>query len=389
MVLILCIIWLILLNTCLPLAENTSRKPDLPGGLAATTKKPAAKKKLKWKPVECDKLSFELSLLPRRANIPLTDCDIIYDMQEELKKFKKELTQLKDNDVQDSASVTDPMMKETDDKLKEQILFHRVLFGDILTTESTGSINDLYNDFQLNNETYFEDKVPFKMLERLEKFRDNKSCKCLRRKHKWKYQKARKAIKTKYFITKNIVNKAHGRKLYINHRLRKEIDGKGFVFAKLGGRTQRQYTGACAPRNHVAPERNYPVAQPVPAYALRANNADGAFENDMVNILINLQNRDLTPEDYELLLRLDERVAPKTVTQDILDTFKTDVVTESEVNETCAVCIEAYQLGQERKHLPCGHIFHQNCIDTWLKNSSLNCPLDGLSVEQELSLSFS
>ena len=249
---------------------------------------------------------------------------------------------------------------------------------------------------------------PAKVLERLEKFRDNRCCKCLRRKHKWKYQKPRKAIKTKHFSTKNIAKKPHGSKLFINHRLRgcnkyytlsgnflptprglrmKDIDGKGFIFTEeQGGRRRREYKdqGGYVPANRAAaPQRHYPVAQPVPAYALRANNADNAFENDLVNVLINLQNRDLTPEDYELLLRLDDRVAPKTVTQDILDSFETDIVTQNDVEMECAVCMETYQVGQERKHLPCGHIFHKNCIDTWLKNSSLNCPLDGLSVERD------
>ena len=255
-------------------------------------------------------------------------------------------------------------------------------------------IKDFYDD-------YYEDKVPVKVLET---FRTRRLYKCLRRKSKYKYQKAHKAIKTKHFSTKNIVNKPHGRKLYIHHRLRgyntyctfsgnflptpfglrkKVIDSKGFVILKKGDRKHKQCKGDDANRNNTALARNYSVAQPIHAYALCVNNADSALENDLVNVLINLQNRDLTPEDYELLLRLDERVAPKTVSKKILNSFTTDHVTEAEVNGECTVCMENYQVCQERKHLPCGHIFHSSCIDTWLQNSSLNCPLDGLSVEPE------
>ena len=349
-----------------------------------------------------------MSLLPRRAEYPVTDRDVIYDMQQELQKFEQQLAEIKNNEiVQESDDCAKNNHKEaTIMKFKEEILQDKLLYGNIVKVENAESAFDPYES-EFNNKSYFEDKVPIKVLQKLEKFRDNKSCKYLRNKHKWKYQKAHKAIKTKHFSTKNIVMKPHGSKLFINHRLRgcnayytlcanflptprglrlKDIDNKGFVFKDVeGGRKMRDYAhvgGAGGYKAAPAAHRNYPVAQPVPVYALRANNADNAFENDLVNVLINLQNRDLTPEDYELLLRLDERVAPKTVNQNILDTFRVDTVCEGEAGGECAVCMEAYQVGQERKHLPCGHAFHKNCIETWLKNSSLNCPLDGLSVEQ-------
>ena len=392
----------------LKLAEPLTPKKRYPISSIAVKKKKFASKKLKWKQVGDDAVSFEMSLLPRRSECPVTDCDVIYDMQQELRKFEKQLAELNNNEVSGETEECRNVHKEIiPGQLKEEILCDKVLFRDIVKMENAGSTIDSY-DSQLTVHSYYEDKVPVKVLERLEKFRDNRCCKCLRRKHKWKYQKPHKAIKTKQFRTKNIVKKRHGSKLFINHRLRgcntyytlsgnylptprglgmKDIDSKGFIFTEeQGGRKRKEYKdqGGYVPANRAAaPQRHYPVAQPVPAYALRANNADNAFENDLVNVLINLQNRDLTPEDYELLLRLDERVAPKTVTQDILDSFETDIVTKNEVEMECAVCMEAYQLGQERTHLPCGHVFHKNCIDTWLKNSSLNCPLDGLSVGRD------
>ena len=98
--------------------------------------------------------------------------------------------------------------------------------------------------------------------------------------------------------------------------------------------------------------------------------------------MIDLQHRDLTPEDYELLLLLDESVAPKTVSENLLQSL---VVMTAEVAETigelCSICMELYHASHSVKKLPCSHIFHELCIDMWLKNSSLNCPLDGLAVE--------
>ena len=393
----------------LTIAEPLTPKNRHPKSKTSVKTKKSPPKKLKWKPIGDDTVSFEMSLLPRRYEYPVTDCDVIYDMQQEFRKFEKQLSDLNNNEVSEEANECPnvPDKETIPGQSNEEILREKVLFKDIVKRENAGSVTDSYHN-QLTPEDYYEDKVSVKALERLEKFRDNRCCKCLRRKHKWKYQKPRKAIKTKHFSTKNIVKKPHGSKLFINHRLRgcnkyytlsgnflptprglrmKDIDGKGFIFTEeQGGRRRREYKdqGGYVPANRAAaPQRHYPVAQPVPAYALRANNADNAFENDLVNVLINLQNRDLTPEDYELLLRLDDRVAPKTVTQDILDSFETDIVTQNDVEMECAVCMETYQVGQERKHLPCGHIFHKNCIDTWLKNSSLNCPLDGLSVERD------
>jgi E3 ubiquitin-protein ligase ZSWIM2 len=90
----------------------------------------------------------------------------------------------------------------------------------------------------------------------------------------------------------------------------------------------------------------------------------------------------MTPEDYEMLLRLDERVAPKTVSMNVISSFKTDIVDESiaSAGVLCSVCMEGYEVGQKRKYLPCDHVFHEQCIDMWLCNSSQNCPLDGLPV---------
>lgn len=403
----MCLAQCMCLNVSLADELPAKRKRRVPNRDRITATKKTTPRKKKWKPMATADLSFELSLLPRRAEWPLTDCDIIYDMDEELKKFEKELEKLKDSESQTVAD-GGATCEDAKAKFKENILAERVEFKEIVSIATKDSFDDLCSDYDHNNVAAYEDKVPYHVLDRLGRVKHNRVCKHLRSKHKWKYQKARKAIKTKYYTTMNILNNYHGRKLFVNHRFRgcnnyytfagnflptprglrlKDIDKKGFVIEeRQGGRKVRQYAGGYAAaggaRNYAAPARNYPVAQPVPAYALRANNADGAFENDLVNILINMQNRDLTPEDYDLLLRLDERVAPKTLNENILESFKTDIVTENELNTECAICMEAYQIGQERKHLPCGHIFHKNCIDTWLKNSSLNCPLDGLSVEQ-------
>ncbi|KAM1420775.1 hypothetical protein ACFX2I_003105 [Malus domestica] len=49
------------------------------------------------------------------------------------------------------------------------------------------------------------------------------------------------------------------------------------------------------------------------------------------------------------------------------------VVRESEV---CPICLEEFIVGSEDvTSKPCTHVFHENCIWRWFKQSQLNCPI--------------
>lgn len=115
-------------------------------------------------------------------------------------------------------------------------------------------------------------------------------------------------------------------------------------------------------------------------HELRSDNIPKGITSDMSQI-IDLQHRDLTPEDYELLLMLDESIAPKTVSSSVLESLRVESVEVAEVEgELCSICMEMYQTSQMVKTLPCDHSFHSDCIDHWLSFSSQNCPLDGLAI---------
>lgn len=81
-----------------------------------------------------------------------------------------------------------------------------------------------------------------------------------------------------------------------------------------------------------------------------------------------------------MLLRLDERVQRKTVDRNVLNNLQTINVDDTHLNEQCAICMESYLLGQKLKLLPCKHMFHLNCIETYLKEFSTQCPLDNLPL---------
>jgi hypothetical protein len=97
-----------------------------------------------------------------------------------------------------------------------------------------------------------------------------------------------------------------------------------------------------------------------------------------------LASRELTPEDYELLLLLDNQIRPKTVDTNIISKFPKKIFSEDQIEQlgdTCSICYCDYSPGEELSFIPaCNHGFHSECIQKWLSESSTKCPLDGLPV---------
>ena len=289
------------------------------------------KKKKKWKPLPLTDTGFNMSLFPR------------------------------------------PVRPERIDPVEEEIIWEKIEEEQ----NDYEEIMDKYNDFDTKNCDPFEGRCRGK-----DRF--------LRADRDRKVRKAGKQVKDKYCIS--LKNNDGRKKLYIHHRVYKLIDLELRRMSYLPSRrsnyvydpiynTNRSTDSNRSKLKPAAPINN---SKPAPVqnlkHALHRTNVPTDITSDLANILINLQHRDLTPEDYDLLLRLDERVAPKTISKDTLSTMKTDVVSEETAGDLCAVCMDPYELGQNRKFLPCDHVFHTKCIDMWLENSSQNCPVDGLPI---------
>ena len=95
-----------------------------------------------------------------------------------------------------------------------------------------------------------------------------------------------------------------------------------------------------------------------------------------------LQDRELTPEDYEILLRLDESVAKK----DVLSAEQAEALIEHtmEEDDSCCVCMCDLESGESAVMLACGHYFHPPCIKDWLVKGKDTCPMCNAKAEQHV-----
>lgn len=90
--------------------------------------------------------------------------------------------------------------------------------------------------------------------------------------------------------------------------------------------------------------------------------------------VLDLFSRDITPEDYDLLLRLDETVEKPTVNAESVEKLP-DVACMEFAGGDCRICLTAFEDDDKVTSLPCGHNFHRDCIATWLSKYNRTCPL--------------
>ncbi|KDP33739.1 hypothetical protein JCGZ_07310 [Jatropha curcas] len=53
--------------------------------------------------------------------------------------------------------------------------------------------------------------------------------------------------------------------------------------------------------------------------------------------------------------------------------------TVSTNDEVCIVCMEGFRSSVGGKRIPCGHIYHSDCISSWLCRSN-SCPLCRINI---------
>lgn len=94
-----------------------------------------------------------------------------------------------------------------------------------------------------------------------------------------------------------------------------------------------------------------------------------------------LQYRDLRPEDFDLLSKLDEGVPRRGTAPMSLVESLPRVRSRTCGSAECGVCLAAFGASDiEVVQLPCRHAFHPECISKWLTEFRSACPLCAASV---------
>jgi len=94
-----------------------------------------------------------------------------------------------------------------------------------------------------------------------------------------------------------------------------------------------------------------------------------------------LFSRDITPEDYDLLLRLDKDVSKPTASSKCIEGLPS-VPQEEFMDGECSVCLCKFEADDAVAALPCKHRFHRSCVTKWLAECRRMCPLCGVEVGQ-------
>jgi hypothetical protein len=100
-----------------------------------------------------------------------------------------------------------------------------------------------------------------------------------------------------------------------------------------------------------------------------------------------LLSRDITPEDYDMLLRLDTSVPKATASADAIDAMPC-VLAEEFLGGSCSVCLAPFEEADTVAALACRHRFHRTCITRWLSECKKTCPLCGneaMASKEEVS----
>ncbi|KAB1214816.1 E3 ubiquitin-protein ligase RING1-like [Morella rubra] len=79
-----------------------------------------------------------------------------------------------------------------------------------------------------------------------------------------------------------------------------------------------------------------------------------------IDLLFDLDEALTLPEDSARQI-----AAQKSLVMNLPTVITTDV---------CSVCIESFRSGEGGKQVPCGHVYHANCIASWLSSHS-SCPV--------------
>lgn len=114
---------------------------------------------------------------------------------------------------------------------------------------------------------------------------------------------------------------------------------------------------------------------------LRQRLAHSFIQTILTGVPINLDNSD----DYESLLELENVSIPikeECLAEIPVETYsEIDQCHKGDKNLQCAVCILDFEADDKCRHLPCDHLFHQDCIEKWFQEKA-KCPVCKIDVNE-------
>eukprot|EP00435_Cladocopium_sp_Y103_P065537 s1130_g27.t1 len=81
--------------------------------------------------------------------------------------------------------------------------------------------------------------------------------------------------------------------------------------------------------------------------------------------VLDLLSREITPDDYELLLRLDKAVGQPVASTETVEALPS-VAPEEFKGQNCSICLAPFEDDSEVAAMQCKHQFHRSCISRWL-----------------------
>lgn len=104
----------------------------------------------------------------------------------------------------------------------------------------------------------------------------------------------------------------------------------------------------------------------------------GLFQEQVIDFMY----RDLTPEDFEELCKLDEKVKKTNVVErNVVDSLPRVLGKDlKDGNNECSICLGKISTTAYARQLPCKHAFHEKCITKWLTTCKSSCPLCQASI---------
>lgn len=104
----------------------------------------------------------------------------------------------------------------------------------------------------------------------------------------------------------------------------------------------------------------------------------GLHQDDVIQLMY----RELSPEDFELLCKLDEMLPKRNIARENFVALLPRASAGDCNCIECGVCLAELEPSTVVIRLPCRHSYHPHCISRWLTQCKNSCPLCFVAIDQ-------